>query len=358
MPRKSGTPPATPVSPAAAGAPRGEEAVIQRYFAPLAAGAAGAYGLGDDAACLTPTPGHDLVVTTDAIAEGVHFLPGDPPADIGWKALAVNLSDLAAKGATPRAYVMALAMPELPAPDWLAGFAAGLRAAQEAHGTVLIGGDTDRRPGPLSVAITALGEVPSGRMVRRGAAQAGDLIFVSGSLGDAALGLRLRRAPSLARPWNLDDRAAAQLAGRYLRPAPRTALAPVLLAHASAAMDLSDGLLKDLGRMCRASGTRAEVAFAALPLSPPVRAALAADTGLAEAIVAGGDDYELLISVPPAARRAFAHAAAAAGVAVAHIGQHSARASGQSSAAPADDVILRDAVGAAMQLVRTGWDHF
>ena len=341
----------------------GEEALVQRLFAPLAVGAAGAFGLRDDAACLTPTAGHDVVVTTDAIAAGVHFLPGDPPRDIGWKALAVNLSDLAAKGATPRAYLMALAMPELPVSGWLDEFAAGLRQAQEAHGCHLIGGDTDRRPGPLSVTITALGEVPAGRMVRRGTARVGDLVYVTGTLGDAAIGLMLRSQSALAGAWGLSPDQAGQLQARYLRPQPRTALAPALLAHASAAMDVSDGLLKDLARMCRASGTRADIAFAALPLSDAGRAAHAGDAALAQAIVAGGDDYELLVAVPEAAAVAFERAAAMLGVPVSRIGRHIGRpgrgeaesGAGRSAAA---DVVLRDAAGVPLSLVRDGWDHF
>lgn len=326
----------------------GEEALIQRYFAPLAVGAPGALGLRDDAASLTPTPGHDLVVTTDAIAEGVHFLPNDPPVDIGWKALAVNLSDLAAKGATPRVYVMALAMPELPPPSWLEQFAAGLREAQSAHGCHLIGGDTDRRPGPLSVTITAFGEAPEGRMVQRRSARPGDALYVTGTLGDAALGLRLRLADTRSGRWRLSEEQSRYLQQRYLRPLPRTALAPALLAQASAAMDLSDGLAKDLGRMARASGIAAEVAFAALPLSNAARAVLAADDQAAELIVSGGDDYELLIAVPPDRTQRFEAAAADCGVMVTRVGRCVTGAGVEISAAG----------GRPMRLARPGWDHF
>ncbi len=195
----------------------------------------------------------------------MHFLAGDAPDDIAWKALAVNVSDLAAKGAKPIGYLMALSFPEAPTQGWMAGFAAGLRAAQDRFGCHLIGGDTDRRPGPLTIAITVVGSVAQGRMVRRGTARPGDVLFVSGTLGDAALGLALRKGPDLAKAWGLSPEEDAHLRRRYLRPEPRLALAPALRAHASAAMDISDGLAKDLGRMCAASGCGAHVRFADLP---------------------------------------------------------------------------------------------
>ncbi len=179
----------------------GEEALIQTYFAPLAAGLPGAHGLLDDCASLPPRPGEDLIVTTDAIAAGVHFFPDDGPGDIAWKALAVNVSDLVAKGAKPAAYVMALAFPEQPAPAWLKAFSDGLAEAQQAFGILLAGGDTDKRPGPLAINITAFGYVPAGRMVPRATAKAGDAIFVSGTLGDSTLGLRLRQNAEAATAW-------------------------------------------------------------------------------------------------------------------------------------------------------------
>ncbi|MEQ1649246.1 MAG: thiamine-phosphate kinase, partial [Hyphomicrobiaceae bacterium] len=176
----------------------GEGVLIATYFAPLAADAPGAFSLLDDCAALTPTPGHDLILKTDPIREGVHFFSDADAADIAWKALAVNVSDLVAKGARPVGYVMALSFPEEPSARWLKKFAAGLKAAQTAFGLTLLGGDTDRAPGPLSVAITAFGEVPAGKMVQRGTARVGDRVFVSGTLGDAALGLALVKRPLAA----------------------------------------------------------------------------------------------------------------------------------------------------------------
>jgi thiamine-monophosphate kinase len=325
----------------------GEEAII-RLLAPLAAVYPGALGLMDDCALVRPEPGTELVLKTDPIAEGVHFLPADAPEDVAWKALAVNVSDLAAKGATPIGYLMALSFPEAPAREWMTRFADGLRAAQQRFGCHLIGGDTDRRPGPLTVSITVVGSVPQGEMVRRGTAKPGDMLFVSGTLGDAALGLALRKTPGLAAAWRLSPEEDAHLRRRYLRPEPRLSLAPALRTHASAAMDISDGLAKDLGRMCRASGCGAHVRFADVPVSAAGTRALAADPALAARVVAGGDDYEILAAIAPDRVAAFAEAAAAAQVPVAAIG----------SMTPGASVLIEAPDGRPMDLDRPGWDHF
>jgi thiamine-monophosphate kinase len=298
-----------------------EIAIIQRYLAPLAAGFAGAFGLTDDCASVAPPPGFDLVVKTDPIREGVHFLPADPPEALAWKALAVNISDLAAKGAKPFVYTMALCMPEPPTEAWLSRFTKGLGDAQATFGCHLIGGDTDRAPGPLSIAITALGLVPAGQMVRRGAARAGDVIYVSGTLGDAALGLSIASRDASVASWSLDDDARAFLADRYRRPQPRTGLSAALLAHASAAMDLSDGLHLDLSRMMTAASVGATIDLARLPLSEAARAAIAAQPSLRVRTWSGGDDYEILCTVSPDRGAAFEADAARAGIAVTAIGR-------------------------------------
>jgi len=327
---------------------RGEEDIVQSFLAPLASGFAGAYGLTDDCAALTPPPGADLVLKTDAIAAGVHFFPDDPPAAIGWKALAVNVSDLAAKGARPLAYLMSLSFPEAPTRAWMAAFADGLGEAQATFGCHLAGGDTDRRPGPLSITIMIVGAVPAGRMVLRGAARPGDRLYVSGTLGDSALGLALRLDPALAAALQLDAADVAVLIDRYVRPRPRLALAPVLRAHATAAMDLSDGLVKDLGRMAKASGAGATVSLARVPVSYAARRMLDRDPARQEAVIAAGDDYEILAAVAPAEAAQFEVAAAAAGVAVTAIGEVTAGAG----------VAVIDAYGQPVRLARTGWDHF
>ena len=325
-----------------------EGELIATYLAPLTRRMPGALGLQDDCAVLVPPPGTELVVTTDAVAAGVHFFEADSPRDIAWKALAVNVSDLAAKGAVPLAYQMALSFPEAPAHEWLAGFAAGLDEAQSALGLGLLGGDTDKRPGPLTITITAFGYVPKGRMVLRSGTKPGDVILVSGTLGDSALGLKLRYAPDLAGQWNLDLAAAQHLAKRYLRPEPRLALGPALRDTASASMDISDGLAKDLERLCKASKVSARVDLSQVPLSAGVKAALAANPALLSSVVSGGDDYEILCTVPAANVAAFQAAAEACGVAVQPIGTVSA----------GSGVVLEGHDGVAMPMGRSGWDHF
>jgi len=324
------------------------EAAVVRMLAPLTLGAAGALDLADDCALIAPGPGCELVLKTDPVAEGVHFLAGDAPEDVAWKALAVNVSDLAAKAARPVAYLLALSFPEAPAEAWLRRFVAGLGEAQASFGCHLLGGDTDRRPGPVTVCVTIMGEVERGRMVRRGTAQPGDVLFVSGTLGDAALGLRLAKDGALAEAWGLAPAEAQHLRRRYARPQPRLALAGALRAHASAAMDISDGLAKDLGRMATASRCAMRIRLAALPLSAAAAKAVAADPAARELTVAAGDDYEVLAAVPPHRAAAYAADALAAGVAVAPVGE----------AAAGSGILIEGPDGAPLPLARTGWDHF
>jgi thiamine-monophosphate kinase len=294
-----------------------EDELIARFFAPLAG--EGGLGLKDDAALLRPPPGHDLVWTVDGIAAGVHFLADDPPAAIAHKALAVNLSDLAAKGAAPVGFLLTLALPRDWTEPWLEGFAQALGQSARDFGCPLLGGDTVRAGGPLWMSITAIGRVPSGRMVPRGGARPGDRLCVTGTIGDAALGLKLRQGqPQWASALSGEDKAA--LIDRYLHPRPRLALAAALRAHASAAMDVSDGLAGDLAKMMRAAGTTAAVDMNRVPFSPAARAALASDPALLDLLVTGGDDYEILCAVPEGAVADFLAAAAEAGVSVAVIG--------------------------------------
>lgn len=297
-----------------------EERLIARYFRPVAT-APGALGLVDDAAVLTPPDGCDLVLTTDGVIAGVHFFPDDPPGDVARKVLRMNLSDLAAKGARPAGFLMSVALPEPLDSAWLGGFAAAIDQDAAAFGCPLLGGDTDRTPGLLSVSISAFGIVPRGRMVRRSTAKPGDVVLVTGAIGDSALGLRLRRDPHLAARWGLSSGQAKALVGRYLVPEPRNVLAEAVLAHASAAMDVSDGLAGDLAKLCRASGVAIDVELARVPLSVAAATALAADPTLIETLVSGGDDYEIVLGVAPSRLDAFEKAAAATGVPVTELGR-------------------------------------
>jgi thiamine-monophosphate kinase len=297
-----------------------EDRLIARYFRPLATDP-GAFGLSDDAAVVTPPPGCDLVVTTDGVIAGVHFFPDDAPENIGRKVLRMNLSDLAAKGAKPLGFLLSIALPAAADEAWIAAFAAGIGEDAERYGCPLLGGDTDRTPGPISVSIAAFGAVPHGAMVRRSTAKVGDSVVVTGAIGDAALGVLLRRDQSLAQRWRLPDAMRAHLMQRYLLPEPRNALAKAVLQHAAAAMDISDGLAGDLAKMCRASSVAAEIDVARVPLSDAARAALEADPALIEAVLTGGDDYEIIMTLAAERLESLRSAAHAAGVRVTEVGR-------------------------------------
>jgi thiamine-monophosphate kinase len=334
-----------------AGPPRstasGEDRLIARYFKPIARHP-GAFGLVDDAAAFAPPRGHELVMTADAIVGGVHFFPDDPPDAIARKALRVNLSDLAAKGAEPAGFLLSLALPKTADEAWLKRFARGLGADARRYGFALFGGDTVRTPGPAMISVAALGTVPKGRMVPRTGAKAGDCIVVTGTIGDAALGLKLRLKPALAARWKLDGRMRKHLAARYLVPEPRNALAVALRVNASAAMDVSDGLAGDFAKLCRASGVAADIEIARVPLSAAARAALAADTTLIETVLGGGDDYEIVATVPPKRLVALQAAARAAGVRITEIGR----------VGPGRGVRLLGPQGRSLKLSAGSFSHF
>lgn len=306
-----------------------EFGLIARHFRPLAG--PGALDLLDDAATLAPPPGCELVVTVDAMVEGVHFLPDDPPDLIARKLLRVNLSDLAAKGAVPLAYLLTLSARRGVSEPWLAAFAAGLKQDQEYFNISLLGGDTTSTPGPLSLTVTAIGHVAPGAMVRRAGARIGDGIWVSGTVGDGALGLRAIRG-------ELDD-PNGFLAGRYRLPLPRLGL--VDPAFVRAAMDVSDGLIQDLGHLCRAAGLGATVWAAQVPVSVP-------DPRWLETCLTGGDDYELLMIVDPLRETALQARAGELGIAVTRIGTVEAEAG----------IRVLNAAGQLMTLASGGWSHF
>ncbi|WP_419728806.1 thiamine-phosphate kinase [Lichenicola sp.] len=285
--------------------PAGEFAFIARHFRSLAG--PGALALSDDAAVFMPPAGRELVVCADAMVAGVHFLPDDPSYDIGRKLLRVNLSDLAAMGAVPLGYLMTVSVPpDLPS-DWFEGFSAGLAADQATYGLSLLGGDTTSTTGPLVLSLTILGHVAPGEAVRRNGARPGDGVWVTGTIGDGSLGLACLQG-------ELDD-PTGFLADRYHVPQPRLGLALSRLVHA--AIDVSDGLVQDLGHLCRESGVGAVVEATLVPASDAARVAGAA---WLERRLTGGDDYELLLAVPADAEAILLRAAAAAGVALTRIG--------------------------------------
>ncbi|MBC7952503.1 MAG: thiamine-phosphate kinase [Rhodospirillaceae bacterium] len=317
--------------------------VIAQLFAPLAQSFPGALGLTDDAALLPPDALAETVVTVDAMVAGVHFLPDDPPDLVARKLVRVNLSDLAAKGALPFAVLLAAAFPHGTSQDWLERFAHGLGQDITEFGIALIGGDTVATPGPLTLSLTAMGKVAAGRAILRSGAQAGDMVWVSGTIGDGALGLRAARGQLSLPPEHI-----AALADRYRLPRPRVSLGPCLVGLASAGMDVSDGLVQDLGHLCRASHLAAIIDAAAVPLSPAARAALDLDQSLLATLLTGGDDYELLFAAPSSATAPLLELAERLGVPLTAIGRMEA----------GSGVTVHDASGRALSLGQGGWRHF
>lgn len=301
-----------------------EDLLITRYLAPIAG--KGSLALLDDAAVLTPPPGHDLVLTKDALVAGVHFFAEDPPASIARKALRVNLSDLAAKGATPAGFLLALALPTSTDESWVAAFAEGLGSDALAYACPLLGGDTVKASGGLTISITAIGYCEMGRMVKRTSGLPGHTLMVTGSIGDAALGLQMRLQPDAAWVRGISAGARAHLADRYLHPQPRNALAGFIRDHAAAAMDVSDGLLGDAVKLAHSAHAHGVIAspridLARVPLSSAAQEALALEPRLISTIVTGGDDYEVLMAVADEHVSPLATACAKAGCKVRAIGE-------------------------------------
>lgn len=323
--------------------------LIERYFAPLARLYPGAYGLRDDAAVIHPAAGYELAVKTDTVVSGIDF-PADTASEIvARKALRVNLSDLAAKGARPCAYLIDLVVPVSLEETWIAGFAAGLAKDQIEFGVVLIGGDTSSTRGPTVIAVTLLGEVPNGGMIRRGGAQPNDFVFVTGTIGDASLGLKVLQAtlPGL-------DRSAAEfLLSRYRLPQPRVALGPRLVGLATAAIDISDGLIADLRHVCEVSGLDAILESEALPLSPAAREAIAAHPRLLATALTGGDDYEVLFTAPETAISRIVELSGTLDIPITRIGRMK-----KPLRAGEPRVAVLDASGRPLTFASEGWTHF
>lgn len=326
-----------------------EDEIIANFFAPLAGPAA--LGLLDDAALLAAPADHELVVTTDVLSCGVHFFADDPPEVIGRKALRVNLSDLAAKGAEPIGFLLGLALSGDWTADWLTAFTQGLAEDISIFACPLIGGDTVKGLGPLSLSITAIGTVPNRKMIPRAGVREGDLLYVSGTIGDAALGLRLRRALAADRTWieALSQPAMNYLLMRYLLPLPRLGLRDALRGFAHAAMDVSDGLVGDLGKMLSLTGMTMEMALADVPLSKAARQALALDASLVDPILTGGDDYEVLCAIAPGDRAGFEQEAAGLGFSMTLLG---------SATKGAEQPLVRDAEGRPLAFSGASYRHF
>jgi thiamine-monophosphate kinase len=321
----------------------GEFALIAELFAPLAT-SRHAFGLKDDAATLPRRAGQDIVVTTDAIVSGVHFLEADAPDTIAKKALRVNLSDLAAKGAAPAGYLMALSLPPGIEMKWLRLFARGLADDQKLFGVSLFGGDTTSAPDTLTVVITAFGHVPRGQMIRRSGAKAGDLVFVTGSIGDGGGGLAVEQGDGKWLARSMRD----HLLHRFRVPQPRTKIGPLLRGVASAALDVSDGLIADLGHIAETSKVRIVVDAAAVPRSGALHALWGDGNDAVVRALTSGDDYEIAFSAPPRAEKKIMAAAAKSGVTVSRIG-HVEKGEG---------VILRDVRGKRLAVPVAGWTHF
>ena len=322
----------------------GEFALIAKLFAPLSRKAPGAFALTDDAATLELPEGRELVITADALVEGVHFLRDDPPDLVARQALRVNVSDLVAKGAKPEAYLLALCLPPWVGDSWLETFASGLAQDQDAFSIFLHGGDTTATPGPLTLAITALGSIPHGRMLRRSGAKIGDSVFVSGTIGDASAGLALLRGEGAG----LGTAEREFLVARYRVPEPRVALGQRLLGLATASLDVSDGLLADLGHVAETSGVRIVADATRVPLSPALRASWGSEIPAIIRAATSGDDYEIAFTAPSEARDSLAAAAKEAAIEIHEIGRVEA----------GTGVVLVDGKGKPIHLPRLGFTHF
>jgi len=334
--------------PGVKGTFRSETDIIQNIFAPLAKGYEGACGLVDDAAFLKSALDEDFILTADMLVAGVHFLNDASPADVAYKALAVNISDLVSKGAEPEIYLLTIALHGIPEQDWLHVFAEGLAQAQADFSCVLAGGDTVSTPGPLTVSITAAGCVPSGKMVMRSGARPGDKVYVTGAIGDAVAGLSILKDHNGAAERAIGTEQAEALALSYWRPKPKPSLAGVLRSHVSGAMDISDGLAGDFIKLCAASECAGTIEAGRVPFSQPVLNLLKAGLVEREDLLTGGDDYVVLATVPEEKRVSFERGVADSGAQATLIGDISRGAGAQ----------LIGSDGVPMQISRPGYDHF
>ena len=320
----------------------GEFELIRRYFAPLAG--PGSLKLTDDAAVVDLQPGRSLVATTDTVIAGVHFLADDPPDLIARKALRVNLSDLASMGAEPLGYLLVTALPAGIDENWVAQFSRGLAQDQAEFSISLLGGDTAFTPGPLSLTITALGQVERGKALLRSGAKPGDRVYLSGTIGDSAFGLKLAKGE----PLTLSPSEKSSLLDRYRLPQPRLGLGRRLIGVASAAMDVSDGFAADLGHICQASRVGALVEAAKMPVSPALRSVLEVGQASLVEVATGGDDYELLFTAPAAVELLLGRIATELALPLTAVGEIRRE----------PGVVVLDQNGRAVELGPGGYRHF
>lgn len=329
-----------------AGSLPGEFDLIRAYFAPLTQFEAGSFNLTDDAAVLSIDQDHEIVVTTDTIVAGVHFLKDSPPESIAAKLLRVNLSDLAAMGATPRSYTLSLALTNEISSEWLAAFAGSLAKDQESYGITLVGGDTVSTPGPLTLSLTAIGIVPNGQAIRRNNAKVGDDIYVTGTIGDGAFGLLAAQSKisGISNP-DLDF-----LLNRYQYPQCRGKLGVRLVGIAHAAADISDGLVADLAQICGPSGVSATLEASLVPLSGPAQSALTKNSDFLHLALTGGDDYELVFTADPLDCTMLVDVANDVNIQISKIGKITAK----------TDTLVRvlDRDGKSLQFEQAGFHHF
>ena len=316
--------------------------IIADIFAPLALDP-GAFGLKDDAAAIPSRPGFDLVVTTDAIAEGTDFFAYDPAGTVAQKALRVNLSDLAAKGAVPEYYLLAITLPPTITLDWLKAFAAGLAQDQKAFNISLLGGDTSRGEGPLAIQVTAFGFVPEGRMLRRCGARPGDAVYITGTIGDSGGGLAIFKREK----HTLDESQRDYLIGRYRVPRPPVSFGPALRDLATAALDVSDGLVADLGHLAESSGVKLEIDADAIPRSDALRAFWGEEETAIVRAATAGDDYQIAFTADPGREAQIVMLAQTHGITVARIGT-----------VRSGEGVLLSRGGKEVNVMRPGFRHF
>ena len=327
----------------------GEFEIISKIFQPLTRGFKGAYNLKDDCASIALESHREFVISSDTLVAGVHFFPDDPPLSVGHKALAVNISDISSKGAKPYAYTLSIAIPQWVDECWLQSFADGLSESQSLYDIILIGGDTVSTPGPLTISITIFGKIDKNKMVKRFGAADEDFICVTGTIGDSYLGLQLLLPGNKNRFEYLEDEDKEYLIKRYRYPEPRVTIAPWLIKYASSAMDISDGLVADANKLHTSTPISGTINISDIPLSRAAQKIIENEPDTIADLICGGDDYEILFTLPVRSRDLFFHDVKAAGLDVTSIGRVNSR---------MNEMSFVKSDGEKLILKATGYDHF